>query len=137
MSLTHRAGTPEAVTRAKSYLRGRPNYDVGETVLFQSELCIPVNGRLLTYYQVCLLATYESCKDEEAKPDGLAFDYMARACRKIAAHPSIHSLASDEGRDLAKRWEDWNPSAVASDTQLRVLCKRMGHFLTREFEYLL
>jgi len=83
-----------------------------------------------------VLATYESCKDEGATPDGLAFDYMAGACRKIAEHPSIHSLAANEGRELAKLWRDWNPMTDFSKDQLRVLCKRMGHFLTREFEYL-
>ncbi len=124
-----------AVTKAYKYLQSR-NYSVGERVAIPSGLRIPINGILLTNYQVCVLATYEACKDADAKPDGLAFDYMARACQKIAEHPSAHSLTANEGRELANRWKDWNPMTDFSEDQLRVLCKRMGHFLTREFEYL-
>ena len=124
----------ERVNKAIDYLCGR-NYSVGQSV-FTSGLRITVDGKFLTGYQVRLLATYESCKDEDAKPDGLAFDYMARACRKIAEHPSAHSLVASEGRELANLWKNWDPLTEVSEAQLRVLCRRMGYFLTQEFEYL-
>jgi hypothetical protein len=62
---------------------------------------------------------------------------MAEACLKIAEHPSTPSLAADEGRDLAKRLEEWkNPEVDVPIAQLKVLCKHMAHFLTSWFGYL-
>jgi hypothetical protein len=124
------------VNEAFSYLRGR-GYFV-EQGGFPSGIGIAVNGKLLTDYQVCVLATYESCKDEDCKPDGLGLAYMADACLKIAEHSSLHSLAADEGRELAKRLKEWKNSSETDFplAQLKVLCKRMAHFLTREFAYL-
>jgi hypothetical protein len=121
------------LNEALEYLRSR-GFAVGRHCGYPAGLRIPVNGVPLTEYQVRVLATYESCKDEGAEPDGLALDYMANACLTIARHPSTPSLPADEGRDLAKRFEDWkNPEVDVPVAQLRVLCKRMAHFLTSWF----
>jgi hypothetical protein len=120
---------------AGNYLRTR-GFDVGQAA-FGSETGVMVNGVFLTNYEACVLATYESCKDEDAKPDGLALGYMAKACRKISEHPSVHSLSADEGRELARRFEDWKNSDIDYPmAQLRVLCKRMAYFLTAQFGFL-
>src|SRR6059036_1854197 len=128
----------QKAVEASNYLRRR-GFDVGGYGACASKLRFFVNGVFLTEYQVCVLATYESCKDETvaAKPDGLALEYMAKSCLRISKHPSTPSLAADEGRDLAKRFEEWkNPENEVPLAQLRVLCKRMAYFLTGWFGYL-
>jgi hypothetical protein len=121
---------------AGNYLRTR-GFDVGGQAACRSETGIMVNGVLLTEYQLGVLATYESCKDENSKPDGLALQYMAKACLKISEHPSVHSLSADEGRALSKRFDEWKASDIAFPIgQLRVLCTGMAYFLTREFGFL-
>jgi len=121
---------------AVNYLSTR-GFDVDGQAAFGSETGVMVNGVFLTEYQAGVLATYESCKDENAEPDGLALEYMAKACLKISEHPSIHALSADEGRALAKRFKDWKNSDIDFPTaQLRVLCKRMAYFLTGHFGFL-
>jgi len=121
---------------ARDFLNSR-NYLVGGLVHLRDKLRTPVNGVFLADDEIRELATYESYKDDDgAKPDGQRLDYMASACRMIAGHPSIPSLEADEGRELAKRWEDRNPETDESNAQPRVLCKRMAYFLTRNFAYL-
>jgi hypothetical protein len=116
-----------------NYLSTR-GFDVGGQAAFGPKTGVMVNGVLLTDYEARVLATYESCKDENAEPDGLALEYMAKACLKISEHPAAHSLSANEGRELAKRFEDWKNSDIDFPiAQLRVLCKRMAYFLTREF----
>jgi hypothetical protein len=62
---------------------------------------------------------------------------MAQGCLRIAEHPSLNSLEADEGRELFKKCEDWkNSDVVVSHDQLRILVKRLGVFLTRNFMYL-
>jgi hypothetical protein len=96
-----------------------------------------VNGAFLKEWQARTLATYESCKDENAEPDGLAIEYMAEGCRRIAEHDSLSGIEADEGRELFQRFKDWsNPHTDVPVEQLRVLCKRMAYFLTRNFAYL-
>jgi len=118
---------------AVSYLSTR-GFGVCGQAAFGSETGVMVNGVFLTEYQACVLATYESCKDENAKPDGLGLEYMAKACLKISEHRCAHTLSADEGRELAQRFKDWKNSDIDFPmVQLRVLCKRMAYFLTREF----
>jgi hypothetical protein len=119
------------------YMRAR-GFVVGEqAVFFRNGLCFLVNGAFLEEWHLRTLATYESCKDEDAKPDGLAIEYMAKGCLQIAEHPSINSLEADEGRDLFRRFEEWkNPELDVPVAQLQVLSKRMAYFLTRNFGYL-
>src|SRR6266404_5124169 len=112
-------------SEALNYLSTR-GFDVGWQAVFGSEVSVTVNGVFLTHYEACVLATYESCKDQSAKPDGLALEYMAKACKKISEHPSVHSPSADEGRELAKRFKGWKNSDIDFPiVQLRVLCKNM------------
>jgi len=102
------------------------------------EFCASVNGHMLNEDQIRKLAQYESFKDQDAKVDGLMFGYMASDCLKIAEHHSVSSLEANEGRELAQRFKEWKSSEVdTSVEQARVLCKRMAHFLTRNFARLL
>jgi hypothetical protein len=97
-----------------NYLRMR-KYGVSERCVCDSKMGFFINDVFLTEYQVSVLATYEACKNEDAKPDGLALDYMAKACLKISEHPSLHSLAADEGHELAARLKEWkNPEKKRS-----------------------
>ena len=127
------------INKVLDYLKNR-GYFLGEvgTSSRTGEFCVPFNGHLLNFDQLRELAAYESCKDEDASPDGYTLEGMATNCQKIAEHPSVASSAADEGRDLARRFNEWkDPETDVAPEQLRVLCKRMAHFLTREFVYLL
>ena len=117
--------------RARGFVVGE------EAVFFRNGLRFLVNGAFLEEWHLRTLATYESCKNEDAEPDGLAIEYMAGGCLQIAEHPAINSIEADEGRQLFKRFEEWkNPELDVPVAQLKILCKRMAHFLTRNFGYL-
>jgi hypothetical protein len=125
--------------RILDYLRNR-GYLFGDvcTNSHTGEFCVPFTGHLLNFDRLRELADYESCKDANASPDGFTLEEMAKNCQKIAEHPSVSSLAADEGRDLARRFDEWkDPNTEVSPEQLRVLCTRMAYFLTREFAFLL
>ncbi len=125
------------MNKVLEYLQAR-GFVVGEgAVAYRDGLCYMVNGAFLKEWQARTLATYESCKDEDAKPDGLAIEYMAEGCRRIAEHDFLSGVEADEGRELCQRFQEWkNPHTDVPVDQLRVLCKRKAYFLTRNFAYL-
>src|SRR5579872_6939028 len=127
----------KVVKELLDFMRAR-GFVVGEeVVVFRNGLRFLVNGAFLEEWHLRTLATYESCKDEDAKPDGLAIEQMAGACLQIAEHPAINSIEADEGRDLFRQFEEWkNPELDVTVAKLKVLCKRMAYFLIRNFGYL-
>lgn len=65
------------------YLRSR-GYDIGEEVAAKKvsgevdQVCVAVGNTRDTEQQIERLVFYESCKDEDAKVDGLGLQYMAQ-----------------------------------------------------------